>query len=413
MIAPKYEKMFVDFMNCYEDVHVCPWHEMSKDQMETLYYGYITNNDVLDDFQYFYMANYIITRLSGKSDAHTSVDLNNTGFYPLKFKLIDGDVYLVGIKDDEELLLSKLVSINGIDINKIINEITNIVPHGNDGWLRYLIECHLSSIGTMLSLPSIHGSPVVTFNFIDKNGNRVDIEFDTYEIKKIPTKNKKYTRISIPKSYENLYYELNDDTIYFVYNTCINDRCENMSKVLDELEYQLALGHYNKFIIDIRNNTGGNSNNNTPIIDFLKKHDELEIITLTNNVTFSSGRFMYESLRDLGTLVVGEEPGTPINCFGNIYNKEKTENEARIDEGLEPIESNLSHQISSKYFYFDENYQCHQAKTKEEYEAMPNSWKVTDFNPPDVEIIPTLDDYKNDRDVALEYAYNYGKQKTL
>ena len=411
MIAPKYEKMFNDFIKCYESVHVCPWHELSKDQVESLYWGYVSNNDVLDDFQYYYMANYIATRFSGKSDAHTSIAMQHIGFYPYRFKILDGEVYVVGVRDDEELLLSKLVSINGVDINKILNEIANIIPSGNDGWLRYMTECMLTSIGAMLSLPSIHGSLSVTFNFIDKNGNKVKREYDSHE-KYYRTTNK---RITIPKPHKNLYFELNGDTIYFVYNSCVNENCTDMHKVLDELEYQMALGHYHysRFIIDIRNNTGGNSNNNAPIIDFLKKHDELEVITLSNNATFSSGRFMYEALRDLGTLVVGEEPGTPINCFGNVYKKENIENEKRIAQGLEPIDSNLVHRISSKYFYFDENYKCHSAVTKEQYEAMPNAWKVLYFNPPDVIIKPTLEDYATGRDTVLEYAYNYNKQKTL
>lgn len=400
MILPKYEKMYDDFIRRYEEVHVCPWHEMSKEQTEALYLGYISNNDVLDDFQYYYMANYIITRLSGISDAHTTVNLKNIGFFPYLFKIIDGEVYVVGVHDEEELLLSKLISINGIDINKIIGEITNIIPSGNKGWLRYKTENSLPSIGTMLSLPSLHGEYAITYNFIDKNGNRVDREFNTYEKFYRPT-NK---RITIPAQHDNLYYELNGDAVYFVYNSCINDACANMDKVLDELDYHLAYGRYNRFIIDIRNNTGGNSDNNTPIIDFLKRHDELEIITLTNNVTFSSGRFMYEALRDLGTLAIGEEPGTPINAFGNVYIKEMEDNKERKRQGLEQIESNIVHRISSKYFYFDKDYKCHSAKTKKEYDDMPNAWKVTDFNPPDIEIKPTLEDYINNRDSVMEYA---------
>ena len=400
MKLPKYEKMYDDFINRYEEIHVCPWHEMSKEQTEALYLGYISNNDVLDDYQYYYMANYIVTRLSGISDAHTTVNLKNTGSFPYLFKIIDGEVFVVGVFDEEELLLSKLVSINGIDINKIIAEIANIIPCGNEGWLRFKVENFLPSIGNMLSLPSLHGEPAITYNFIDKNGNRVDKEYNTYE--KFYRKTNK--RIDIPIRHDNLYFEFNGDAIYFVYNSCLNDACVNMKKVLDELDFHLLNGHYNRFIIDLRNNAGGNSNNNLPIIDFLKRHDELEIITLTNNATFSSGRFMYEALRNLGTIAIGEEPGTPINAFGNAYIKEKEDNRKRRKQGLEQLQSTIVHKISSRYFYFDEEYKLHIAMSKKEYDDMPNAWKITDFNPPDIEIKPTLEDYINNRDSVMEYA---------
>ena len=410
MIAPKYEKMFVDYIKCYEREHVCPWHEMSKEQMVALYEGYILNNDVLDDYQYYYMANYIITRLSGKSDAHSCVYLLNLGYYPYRFKILDGEVYVTCVKDDEELLLSKLVAINNIDINTLINELINIIP-GNDGWQRQMIEDCLHSVGSIQSLPSIHDSLQdsfsIKFSFEDQNGNRIDRELprsDYYS--------KTNIRIIIPEPRENLYYETRDDAIILTYNSCMNDDCENMINVLNELEIKLLSGNYSRFIIDIRGNTGGNSNNNNPIIDFLKKHEELELITLVNNKTFSSGAMMYLQLKELGTITIGEELGTPLNHFGQVYIMEKEENNRRIDEGLEPIESNIMHRISRKYFYFDEDYVCHPARTKEEYEAMPNAWKVIDSNPPDVEIIPTLDDYKNKRDTVLEYALNYSREKT-
>ena len=407
MIAPKYEKLYDEFISFYERNHVCPWHEMSKEQTEELYYGYISTNDVFDKYAYYYMISYIIKRLSGKNDSHTTVQFAKNNWMPFFFKVIEGEVYVTGSKD-KDVLLSKLVSINSIDIDRIRSEIEQITAYGTVGWLNNKIEQGLMNQETLLSLPSLQGSKSFSYEFVDENNNTINRE---YSVDSSDFKDVKYRRI-IPAKHKNMYYELKDDTIILTYNSCVNELCEHIEEVLDELEYKLVLNHYNRIIVDIRNNTGGNSSNNLPILEFLKKHDELEIITLTNNRTFSSGRFMLMGLQNLGTVVIGEECGTPINCFGNKESKEISENRRRELNGRKPLENEFIHSCSTKYFYFDQDYELHQAVTKQEYEDMPNAWKVTDFQSPDIEMYQTLDDYKNNRDSVLEYALGYKKNKT-
>ncbi len=389
MILPKYENLFDDFINFYEEKHVCPYHEISKEQLEELFYGYITNNNVEDDNAFYYMINYFIKRLSGLSDAHTKVEFRHKKYYPLYFCVFDDGVYTVGC-NNKNSLFTKLVSINGISIDRIVSDIKNMTAYGVEGWGDFEVTHQLSCVQTLYSLPSLYGSNYIEYKLVDDNNKEYKYRYD---------RNVKYPEdvhyfYRVPDKKENYYYEINGDTIYLVYNTCMTGMCDDSKKVLSILD---KIDYCNRIIVDIRGNTGGNSNNNTPILEYLKRHPELEVITLTDRMTFSSGRFMLVGLKDIGTTVIGEQCGTPISCFGNVEHIEK---------------DNFRFRVSSKYFHFDDEYKLHQARTKEEYEAMPNNMKVTDMDDVDIKIVPTVEDFKNNHDSVLEYAMNYKKQKT-
>ena len=389
MILPKYEKLYDDFIKFYEEKHVCPYHEMSKEQLDELFYGYVSNNNVEDDYAFSYMMNYIIKRLSGKSDAHTKVDFKHRDYYPLYFLIFEDGVYTVGC-NNPDVRFTKLVSINGVSIDKIVEELKDQIAYGVEGWGNFEASHSLSCVQTLYSLPSLYGCDSINYKLVDENGKEYNCSFD----KKIKYDDQVHFFYRVPQRKPNYYYKIYDDTIYLVYNSCINELCEDSKKVLSILD---KVNTCNRIIVDIRGNTGGNSNNNTPILKFLKKHTELEVITLTDRMTFSSGRFMLVGLKDIGTTVIGEQCGTPISCFGNVEIKD---------------EDNFRFRTSSKYFHFDDEYKLHQAKTKEQYEEMPNSMKATDMDDVDIKIVPTLEDFKNDHDVVLEYAMGYHKQKT-
>ena len=389
MILPKYEKLYDNFIKFYEEKHVCPYHEMSKEQLEDLFYGYVSNNNVEDDYAFSYMMNYIIKRLSGKCDAHTKVDFKHRDYFPLYFCIFDEGVYTVGC-NDPAIRFSKLVSINGVNIDKIVSEIKDATAYGVEGWGNFEASHQLSCVQTLYSLPSLYGSESIVYKMVDDNNKEYMYTFD----KKIKYDDQVHFFYRVPQRKDNFYYKIKDDTIYLVYNSCINEQCEKSKDVLAILD---KVHTCNRIIVDIRGNTGGNSKNNQPILDFLRKHTELEVITLIDRMTFSSGRFMLVGLKDIGTTVIGEQCGTPISCFGNVEHTD---------------DDNFRFRVSTKYFHFDDEYKLHQAKTKEAYEAMPNSMKVTDMDDVDIEIIPTIEDFKNNHDVALEYAMNYHKQKT-
>ena len=60
MIRPLYEDIFKRFIENYEDIHVCPWHEISKEELNRMYEDLCNNMDINNQWKFTYMMNYII-----------------------------------------------------------------------------------------------------------------------------------------------------------------------------------------------------------------------------------------------------------------------------------------------------------------------------------------------------------------
>ena len=66
-------------------------------------------------------------RLNGKSDAHTK--LNIMSALPINFRIFDNEII---VNYPEEIKRNILLSINGINIETIVNEIDNIISYGTE-----------------------------------------------------------------------------------------------------------------------------------------------------------------------------------------------------------------------------------------------------------------------------------------
>ena len=178
-----------------------------------------------------------------------------------------------------------------------------------------------------------------------------------------------------------------------VQNKFENQIKENIAKINQE-----DLSDIEKIIIDLRGNTGGNSRWNKPLIDFLKEYPEIELITLTDYRVFSGGRYALCNLQELGSITIGEEISTPINCYGN--------NTLISVDGY-------NFGISERYFHPLEKIAI---SSRDDYEK-----KITKdiLEPvifkPDIYVFQNKEDYRKGIDSVLEYALTYSikKNKTL
>ena len=75
MILEKYKDTYDKFISKYEEIHVNPWHNISKDELDKIYHDLVTSMDINDKYSSIYFMNYIIKKLNGKSDAHTKLRL--------------------------------------------------------------------------------------------------------------------------------------------------------------------------------------------------------------------------------------------------------------------------------------------------------------------------------------------------
>lgn len=148
MIDLKYKNMYDKFINHYKNTHVNPWHEINEIDLENIYNDLINSMNVIDEYSFKYFMDYIIKRLSGTEDAHTQYEAMSR--IHMNFKVFNEEI-LVNYPDN--LRGSKLLSINGIDIQTIIQELEEVITYGTKGRRRYEIEKSLFNRFVLFGLP--------------------------------------------------------------------------------------------------------------------------------------------------------------------------------------------------------------------------------------------------------------------
>ena len=376
MISAEYREMYDVFMDHYKSVHIDPWHEISENELKLLYSTIISGQEIVDDYSFSYLMNFIIKRLSGVLDAHTQY--GDSCKLPINFRMFDDEI-IVNYPND--LRGAVLRSINGIDISRIIEELDDVITYGTDGKKKYEIEKALFDEKKLFAIPLLRRSDALVMDFETKDNGLVTKKFE---------KQGQYSEQEMFDQSEYLYgdpgtYRIEGDNLIIIHSSVQNrfkEKIESTARKLGDLD----LSGISKIIVDIRGNTGGNSANNRSLMAFLKSVDK-KIICLTDYRVFSGGRYALLDLIELGATTIGTEISTPLNCFGNSN----------------WVESR-GHWFSSSSSFLAPNYGWG-ASSKEEYAASITDKLITPvFFRPDILIEQSREDYLEGIDTVLEYA---------
>lgn len=385
MITLEYKNMYDAFINHYKEKCVNPWHEISEEELNKIYDGIVTTQNIDNDYSFNYLMNFVIKKLSGKSDAHTVYD--DIDCIPMNFKIFNDEVL---VNFPEHLKGSKLLAINGIDINVILKEIDNVITYGTEGKKVFETEKALFNKKLLFGLSLLRNVDILSMKFIDLEDN---------EFEKTFVKNEKYSSDQMWDRLKYLHdnpgtYEIKDNKLIISHTSVQNRYKETIESMVEELR-KLDLESIDTIVVDIRGNTGGNSANNKSLMDFLKDSGK-RIICLTDYRVFSGGRYALLDLIKLDATTIGTEIGTPLNCYGNCdwieYNK---------------------HYFSSSSWYLAPNIGW-SASSQEEYasEVTEEILKPVYFKP-DIEIEQTKEDYINGIDTVLSYTLEMLNSKKL
>lgn len=382
MIDIKYKNMYDKFIEYYKNVHVNPWHEISEKQLESLYNSLISSMDITDNYTFKYFMDYIIKRLSGKSDAHTKYD--SIFLIPMNFRIFADEIL---VNYPNSLKNSKLISINGISIDIIISELEEIITYGTARKRKYELEKALFNKYILFGIPSLRNSDKLVFEIENVYGEKIIRNF---------TKDEKYFEEEL---FDYNKYRYGENATYRFIDNCLIYNHSSVQKGFKE-KIELAISNLQKenmfsidtIIIDIRGNTGGNSALNKILMDFTKEHNDKKLICLTDYRVFSGERYALRDLINLGAITIGEEISTPINCYG--------------DSNWININSHYF-SVSERYFH---PFFCWSASSKEEFnrEATDELLLPCIFRP-DILVEERKENYMQGIDTILHYALEYSK----
>ncbi len=380
MEKQKYIKLLDELILILENKHLDFYFQKSKEEIEKLKKDILNQYPLEDDYDFYYLANYLIKHIVGNYDEHTSLQINQNlqEELPLEIKIFNNEVYVINCPTSiNDLKFHKLTAINGINISQILSEIEEITNYSTKGWLEVMCEDYLMSGGKIRALPSIKNNNDLIFTIGDKDIN-------------ITAMNDKIKREYLID--KNMTYELVDNVIKINYHQCYEIKEGQMETLINDLKNIASQNNISKYIVDLRGNTGGSSAIIKPLIDFLKGN---EIITLTDKYIFSSGLMACKSLKDIGSKFIGDNVGSQYNEFGDSKM-------CTLDDFI--IE------YSHKYFYYDDtDNKIHSISDKKEFEKFKSDKSNEKFFHKhyfqiDNIITPSLDDYILKKDPIFECA---------
>lgn len=359
-----------------EKVHPCPYFNTSKEKIIAKLNAFMKDDTINTKPQFLYFVNQIMREFN---DPHTFID-NTSSIIPFKFRIINDKVFVIDTnKEYKKLIGSELKSINDVDIKKVVKELGSIISFTTPEWVTSEVERNLSDLGYLYILPSMNGKENYSFEIGEENYNFKRNQKFNYEELKEPN-----YRFNIDKE---------NNIINIVYRRCRNDESYPFENFLEDIKKASKENNINDFIVDLRGNTGGNSEIITPLLNFLNNKN---VETLVNNSVFSSGSLALYDLKKIGSKTIGTNIGTTMNNFGDCY-KYETPN------------LKITGYASQKYFYMDENEKLNFLKGKKQFQEFFNKkenkkYLISKIFKPDIYVSYKESDIHGDnmKEVAIE-----------
>lgn len=301
-------------------------------------------------------------------DAHTNYRFshkNKDYLLNAKFVEINNKYYVKDWTTDDKMYY-EVTKINNLDIDYIVDKIAETISYETESFKKYKIQDLLSDLYQLKMIEASKESDVSITCEILKNDKKELIEVGLFKNQQ----NKNYGNKNINLNYS--FDIVNKNVLYIKYTRCREDERYPFMQMIKEIDIAKKKHSSTQFIVDLRNNLGGNSNVIKPLINYLKQNN-MTGVTLIDKAVFSSGIFAVADLkRDLNAKIIGEPTGGPVETrYGNVRHKEV---------------GNRSIGYSTKTFNFQ------------------SLFNYVGSVRPDILVYNTLDDYNNGTDTQLETA---------
>ncbi|HYM59880.1 MAG TPA: hypothetical protein VEZ11_03190 [Thermoanaerobaculia bacterium] len=260
-------------------------------------------------------------------DAHTEVDtrISPTTYYPLRVDFFSDGFYVTRtLAEAKPACGAKLVAIDGIGMDEVLARMATVISHENEPWLlaRAPVAIARAEVLEALGITLLSDRAMFTF---ENGGMRFDLELhpvglqDANAIFSPPASTDGWPLyVQSPRQWYS--WDAARGLMYVKYNACREDFGRPFATFAKEI---LAIADHNlvtNFVVDVRNNSGGNSSVAQPLIDGIRQRTQLRGRTwvIIGRETFSSGLLNALDLSNTGCKVVGESTGGKPNAYGEV-----------------------------------------------------------------------------------------------
>lgn len=338
-----------------EKNHINLYHDITKEQL-TSHIAKIKNINTLTNLQFDYQMLKIFAMFK---DAHTRYFIP---FKNLSHKLMfeEGKLFLKLNNDYFEI--SKIA---GLTQKQLINKLKPLIAYETTKWLNEQIRSEINN-GYYFEMFNLITNNGFNCEYITSSGIKSQTITLVEQINNIPLSDNKY------RCYE---HKLLDNNILLIkYKRCNDNPDYPFATFVNEIESLINANDVKKFILDLRNNHGGDSKVIKPLKQLLKRK-KLNGVLLINEGVFSSGRFAVAEFKEaFNTPLIGEGTGGAAKSYG--YNKNLTVENKRFS-------------VSIRLWDFSDVF------------------GYTGSIKPDIFVPTTIADFKNKTDTQLKTAIDY------
>ena len=313
-------------------LHVNPFTKISRAQFDQAVNNLNTDIPTLRDEEILVRLMRIFAMIG---DSHTTlrtqastVELRS---YPLKLYWFSDGLYATSVTSAyRQAAGARLIRIGSIDVQSAHDAVTDLIPHENEPWLRGLSPGVLVSpeiLSALRILPDMHGKLV----FQQPGGAEFTVDMEPISV----NSNVQWVAVPDPAQIPTPLYrrhpELNywfdyvdaSRTLYVQYNVCQNRQDLPFNQFFQQIQQFRATHQVDKFVIDLRNNSGGDSSIFQPLINAVANDSSINrsdrLFVIIGRLTFSSGLFNAIDLRQrTNARFVGEATGGKPNAFGEV-----------------------------------------------------------------------------------------------
>ena len=342
-------------------------------------------------------------------DAHTGLVINRFIFqplghhyYPFDFTYFSDGFFVQSVSAPgdllvyyEEVLYSRLLAINGFDVEEIIERLSVVIPHENN--VHLLVRVALADLmqhGELLTYLGITPGGETEFLFESLEGDVFSVTTSARAVCREVYVETTFIDINIEefliysRSYWQWFEFLEEDNVMYLrlhnlFGTPATPSLEEFYLGLAQRTGELLeIGQINTLVIDLRDNRGGFLEYFEILFDLVysERSDFGSVVVLINHYTYSSAVVAAAIMRNYieDVLLVGEPTSQPPNFFAGTATHWLPN-------------SNLAFEVSRVYFGILPGY-------------------LDDRLRPDIFIPMTFEDFINHRDPVLEAVLEGGSE---
>lgn len=352
--------------------------------------------NMVEELDYNDMKVEISRIVASVGDAHTAVKLPMKCVLPMEFYWFKEGIYVVHtLEEYKELEYLKVIEINNMPIKEVIDELKEIISYENISYLKFQVVKYIQAIeilyGLMIvdniegcsikfetlegeiKIENIRSIDVIEYNNL-KNNKDFKIDRNSEWNKSIDSGLPLYRR----NNNKNYWFEYlkKEQLLYFKYNLCKEREEETIEKFIINLIGFIEKNNILKLVVDLRNNTGGDSRLLDPFIEYIKNNENINkegnLFLVIGRDTFSSALLNAFSFKNsTNATLIGEPTGGKPNCYGEI-------------EKFMLPNSKFLITYSTEYYKLIEDDKCESLL-------------------PDINIAVGIKDFINEKDPVLEY----------